>query len=184
MINLLPEENKKELRAARMNVVLLRYNILTLAAVGCLLIALAGFYIYLTSTKSNAEAANAENIAKAAEFATTKQEAEEYRKNLATAKQILNNEVNYTSLVFGITELLPKGVVLDNINLSAQDFGNQTSLTAHAKNYDAATALKQNFEQSKMFDNVYFQTINNESDQSSGYPISITISVKINKVDQ
>ncbi len=187
MINLLPDTNKKELRAARMNVVLLRYNILTAVAVGFLLLTIGGFYVYLTNTKANAETANSDNQSKMAEYASTKKEAEEYRANLVTAKQILNNQVEYTSLVFGITELLPKGVVLDNINLSSKDFGNQTTITAYAKTYEAATQLKQNFEQSKLFDNVYFQSITSSEEGANAhadYPMSITISVKINKVDQ
>ncbi|MFZ1360603.1 MAG: PilN domain-containing protein [Candidatus Saccharimonadales bacterium] len=182
MINLLPDNNKKELHAARMNVVLLRYNILTVSAVVILLLIVGGFYAYLVTTKTQAEAANSANQEKVAEYNSTKQDAAEYRQNLATAKQILNNQVNYSSLVFRITELLPKGTVLDNVNLSAQDFGNQMTITAHAKDYAAVSQLKQNFEQSTVFDNVFFQNINTGSDGS--YPITVDISVKINKVDQ
>ncbi len=186
MINLLPESNKKELRAARANVTLLRYNVLTASAVIILLLIVGGFYAYLVTTKAQAEATNIENQAKAAEYNDTRKEAEEYRKNLAIAKQILGNQVNYSSLVFRITELLPRGVILDNINLSAKDFGNQVTITAHAKNYDTAGQLKQNFEQSKMFDNVFFQRIdtNSSTEGSSNYPVNVDISVKINKVDQ
>lgn len=183
MINLLPDNNKKELRAARMNVVLLRYNVLTLITVVLFLLALGGFYAYLTSTKATAETSNIKNQAKANSYSDTKKAAEQYRTNLATAKQILANQVNYTSVVFSITELLPKGVVLDNVNLSAKDFGNQTVISAHAASFDAVSQLKQNFQQSKVFSNVFFQTINNAGDTAdSGHPISVTISVKINKV--
>lgn len=183
MINLLPDGNKKELRAARMNVVLLRYNVFTLVTVFIFLLALGGFYAYLTSTKATAEASNTENQAKANSYNDTKKAAEEYRANLATAKQILTNQVNYTSVIFGITELLPKGVVLDNVNLSAKDFGNQTVISAHAASFDSVAQLKQNFQQSKVFSNVFFQTINNAGDTGDDkHPISVTVSVKINKV--
>lgn len=187
MINLLPEANKSEIRAARMNVLLLRYNIMTLIAVGVLLVAVGGFYAYLAATKASAEAANIENEQKASTYAETKKEASEYRANLATAKQILANQVNYSSVVFGITELLPKGVILDDISLAAQDFGNQTVISAHATNYDAVTNLKQSFEQSKLFENVFFQSITVEAPQdgkSNKYPITVSISVKINKVEK
>lgn len=185
MINLLPDTNKKELRAARMNVILLRYNIFTVITVFLFLLALGGFYFFLTTTKAAAEESNSENQAKANSYSNTKKAADEYRANLATAKQILANKVNYTSVVLGITELLPKGVVLDNINLSAKDFGNQTVIAAHASNYDAVTQLKQNFQQSKVFSNVFFQTINDTGDSpDKNHPISVNISVKINKVTE
>ena len=183
MINLLPDTSKKEIRAARLNVILLRYNIFTLVTVLVFVLILGGFYAYLTTTKAAAEASNAENQAKANSYSDTKKAADEYRTNLTTAKQILANRVNYTSVVLGITELLPKGVVLDNVNLSAKDFGNQTVIAAHASNYDAVTQLKQNFQQSKVFSNVFFQTISESSDAADkNHPISVSISVKINKV--
>lgn len=181
MINLLPENSKKELRAARMNVVLVRYTILTISAVGFLLVAQVGFYAYLASTKANAEAANTDNQTKAAAYDSVKKEAAEYRKNLSIAKQIFGNQINYTSLVFGITELLPQGVILDSLNISGKDLGSQTTLTAHAKSYDAATQLKQNFEQSKLFENVYFQSLNAAEGTNTAYPIDISISVKLKK---
>jgi Tfp pilus assembly protein PilN len=185
MINLLPDDNKKEIRAARMNVVLLRYNIFTAIGAVLLVLIIGGFYFYLMATKASAEQTNQENQAKAADFESTRKAAEDYRTNLKTAKQILNNRVDYTSVVLGITELLPRGVVLDNVKLAASDFGSQTTIAAHAANYDAVTQLKTNFQDSKVFSNVYFQSITNDgSSTDTNYPISVTISVKINKVGQ
>lgn len=182
MINLLPEDNKKELKAARMNVVLFRYNIMTLIAVGILLLALGGFYAYLTTTKASAEAAQVDNEREASRYNKTKKDAEEYRANLTKAKQILANQVNYTSVIFSITKLLPSGVILDNINLTAQDFGNQTTITAKAKDYTAVSKLKENFEKPDgPFSNVYFQTIDSPEGGDKDYPLNVSISVKINK---
>lgn len=184
MINLLPDDYKKELRAARTNVLLLRYNIFVMIAVAFLILSSAGAYVIINESKRAAEDANNANIAKASSYASTRTQAEEYRKNLSITRQILDNEVNYTDVIFAITSLLPAGVVLDNINLTAKDFGNQTNFSAHAKNYDAVTKLKQNFQGSKLFSNVFFQTINSTESAPNGYPISVTISVKINKVTQ
>jgi Tfp pilus assembly protein PilN len=183
MINLLPEDYKKEVRAARANVVLLRYNIATLIAIAFLVAACGVFYVLLSQNKQSAEESNTSNLSKASSYQDTKKQADEYRSNLATAKKILANEVNYTGVIFGITSLLPNGVVLDNINLTAADFGSQTVFAAHAKDYASITKLKQNFQNSKLFSNVYFQTINDGGTGSTGsYPISVNISVKINKV--
>lgn len=185
MINLLPDVNKKELRAARTNVVLLRYNILTLITVAVLLLIIGGFYAYLAATKITAEASYAESQEKASAFSDTKKQADEYRSNLATAKQILDNRVNYTSVVLGITELLPKGVVLDSITLTQQDFGNQTTISTSAANYDAITQLKKNFETSDIFSNVHFQSITQSEDPvDEKHPINVLISVKINEVEK
>lgn len=184
MINLLPDEYKKEIRAARMNVILLRYNFITLAGLAILMLTCAAFYFALTGTKDAAQANDAQNTAKANSYASTKQLASEYEQNLTTAKKILANQVNYTDLVLGIAALMPKGTVLDGISLTENDFGNTTVLSARSKDYDAATRLKTNFEKSDLFEDVHFQSLTDAADANAGsYPITITISVKIiNKV--
>ena len=186
MINLLPADYKKEIRAARSNVILLRYNITTLAAIVFLVLICGVFYVILSENKRAAEQLNNESIAKAQAYNDTKVQADQYRQNLKTAKQILDNEVNYTSLIFDITKLLPTGVVLDGLSLQAADFGKQTVLVAKAKNYDAVTKLKKNLQEASIFekDSVYFQNINDGTGiQASGpYPISVSISVNIKKV--
>lgn len=184
MINLLPEAYKKEIRAARTNVILLRYNFLLLGAVALLFAGSITVYFFLNNSKAASEQINRENVSKSTQYASTQKQAEEYRKNLATAAKILDNEVNYTDIVFSITNLLPKGVILDNLNLNAKEFGTQTLVNAHAKDYNAASALKSAFEQSSLLSNVHFQAVSNDTagTGSTNYPISISINVTINKV--
>lgn len=191
MINLLPEDSKRQLRAARTNVVLLRYNIVVAVSIGLLTLLCAATYLILQENQRLANEANANNLTKTTAYAKTKTAAEEYRANLATAKQILDNEVTYTDTVFGIAKLMPRGVILDNLTLGVKDFGSQITLTAQAKDYQSATNLKTNFQNSKLFSNVFFQTLNDSTVSASGgtssnsaYPISVTISVKINKVTE
>lgn len=184
MINLLPDDAKRDIRAARTNVLLLRYNVLTLASIGGLLLICVFFYIILSANESSATTKTSDNSAKAATYEKTRAAADEYKKNLSIAKTILGNSVNYTSVVFAITNLLPSGVVLDNLNVSATDFGKQTTFLAHAKSYDQAEKLKENFQSSKLFSNVYFQSIAKEESSDSSYPIAVTLSAQLNKVTQ
>jgi len=187
MINLLPDETKSEIRAARANVVLLRYNFLTLATLAALGGLFALFWIILTTTQSNALTTNNDNIAKAASFSKVRSQADEYRSNLKIAGQIIDKDVNYTAAIFAITKLLPQGVVLDNIDLTAASFGQQATFSAHAKTYEQATILKSKFQESKAFTNVYFLSLKDEAAEGSGgtgtaYPIAISFSAKLNKV--
>jgi hypothetical protein len=185
MINLLPDEQKKEIRAARMNVALLRYNLLTLIALGIMVGLCVLFYIILHSSQLQAIEANSDNLAKAASYDQVRKDSEEYRANLSMAKQIIDHGVNYTSAIFAITKLLPDGVVLDGLTLNAADFGQQTVFTAHAKTYAKATQLKDNFQNSKIFCNVFFQTLadggSGTDTSTAAYPISISISAKLSK---
>ena len=188
MINLLPVEVKRDIRAARMNVVLLRYNMFIAGAIIALGLLCLGIYVVLRNSQASAQDTNEANLAKAARYAYVRQEADTYKKNLAIAKSIFSNANSYTDVINAITKLIPNGVVLDSINLNAGTFGSQNSYSAHAKNYAAATQLKTNFQQSTMFTEVHFQALTNADGNNGGaaansaYPISVVISAKLNKV--
>ena len=184
MINLLPDEVKRDIKAARMNVILVQYNILMLSAVVAVLGLCLAFYIFLNAANLSAESTSNDNNAKAAAFNDVRAAADDYRNNLSIASKILDNSVSYTSVIFALTELLPEGVYLDSINLTANSFGQQTSFSAHARTYDLATKLKENFENSELFSNVYLQNVSQPSDGSSSgdFPVAIAISAKLSKV--
>jgi Tfp pilus assembly protein PilN len=183
MINLLPDDTKRDIEAARTNVLLFRYNILTIVGLAGLALICAAFYVVLNMNESSSVTKSNDNSSKAAAYNNVRKAADDYRQNLTIANQILNNSVNYTSVVFAITKLLPQGVVLDSLNLKAADFGKQITFSTHAKSYAQATQLKENFQKSNMFTNVYFQNITQATDaQATGaYPFAVDLSAQLNK---
>lgn len=180
MINLLPPNEARQLRAARSNNLLIRYNIFSLAALVFLGAAIAIAYIYLTNTKAAAEETIADSQSRVSDYAPIKTEADAFRSNLTTAKQILDREVTYTKVILQFANLLPPGIILRDLNLDAQTFGTETTITAQAKSYDAAISLKDTFQNSDMFTNVHFQSITS-SDGDSAYPFTVTLGVTIKK---
>lgn len=178
MINLLPPDEKRQIQAGRSNVLLLRYNILLVAAVGFLMAAIGIVYVYLGNTKAGAEQTIKENQAKVVGFAATEKEANDFKNNLTIAKQILGKEVTYTKVILDISALLPKGVVLDSLNLDSKTFGTPITLNAHAKSIDDAIALKTAFQNSPLFSNVNFQSISNGE---GVYPVQVNLNVTIHK---
>lgn len=181
MINLLPDDTKKDLSAARQNVLLLRYSLLTVSMAVILLLICATFYVYLKSSQATAMNQNQENVAKAESYKQTEIAAEEYKQNLATAKSIFEKSVDYTPTIIEIVKLLPSGVILESISLSTTDFSKETIFTAKATSIKTATQLKQNFQGSDMFSDVKFQNVNT-SNTGTDYPVVVTLSVQINKV--
>ena len=180
MINLLPPEEKRQLHAARSNTLLVRYNILLLGVVAFMGIAVAVTYVYLTTAQQNAKQTISNNNAKVGQYATVNDQAALFRQNLATAKQILDNEVTYSKAVLEIAQLIPSGVVLDTLTLDSQTFGTETTLTAQARGYANAIALKDSFSKSTLFTNVHFQSITSSSTQSD-YPVTVNLSITIKK---
>lgn len=179
MINLLPPETKSQLSAARANRLLLRYNLLLLAAVGFLLVAIGLVYVYLSNAKSSAETTIAENISRAGDYGTVEAEATAFRQSLANVKQILNSDVAYTKIILEIAGVLPEGVVLDRLDLDSTTFGTPTTLTANVTDYSTVLRLKDALQQSSVFANVSIQTISN--DGTGRYPLRATFAVTIKK---
>lgn len=179
MINLLPPEVKTETNAARVNRLLLRYNIMLLGAIGFLLAAIGLIYVYLGSTKAIAEATIAENIAKAGNYGTVETEANAFKQDLANAKQILDSDVTYTKVILEIAKVLPPGVVLDTLSLDSASFGTPTTLAANVRDYHTVLQLKDSLQASTIFSNVSIQTISNSG--QGAYPLNATFAVTVRK---
>lgn len=179
MINLLPPDARKQLKAARSNRLLLRYNILLVGAFVFLLSALGVVYIHLTSTKASAEEAIAFNRSKVSDYAAVQSQAAAFRQNLTNAKQILDSDIAYTKVVLEISQVLPSGVVLDTLTLDSKTFGSPTTLTARVRDYPTTLVLKNSLQNSNTFSNVSIQSITGGSD--GAYPLTVVLGVTIRK---
>lgn len=180
MINLLPPNEKHEIRAARSNTLLIRYNIFLIGVVVFLLAAIGIVYVYLNNTKTSSEHTIQENQAKVVGYSAVQIQAQEFRNNLTAAKQILAGEVNYSKVTIKIASLMPKGTILENLNLDTKTFGTETTLTARTKTYADALELKDSFQKSSIFSNVHFESIAT-SESASAYPITVSMNVTIKK---
>ena len=184
MINLLPDENKQQIRAGRANVLLVRY----IAILACAALILAGLsvgsYVVLNTTKASAEEKVAENNSRVSAYGDVKAQSESFRSDLGTAKSILDSGISFTKLIYKISAIVPKNVVLDNLALDPQTFGSSVDMTASAKTFDDATKLRDAFSRSTdVFSDVKLQSIRSAetAGQSDAYPVKVTISVVINR---
>ena len=182
MINLLPNDAKAEIYAGRTNVTLVKYIlILGLGTVFLCFISVAVYFV-LMGTKASAEAIAADNASKSTAYSSVQGQANGLKSSLATAKIILDKEVDYTKVITGIARVMPAGVVLDTLSLSPTTLGVPITLQAYAKTTNDALALKDNFQKSALFSNVTFLSLSSSNaGQTDGYPISISLSLIINK---
>lgn len=181
MINLLPPEHKKELRAARVNVALRRYVLLEIVGVGLLAATIAATFVIMSMARTNAEQEIVDNTTRASDYQAVDKQATEFRSNLATAKAILDKEVQYSKVILEISKNIPDGIILDVLSLDATTFGSPTTLSAKAKSYDHALELKSRFESSDIFSNVYLESVAQSTDTDTKYPVDVRINVTINK---
>jgi hypothetical protein len=181
MINLIPEESKKEIRAARANVTLLNYIVILCFGVVFLALISVGVYFVLATSQADAKNLIAVSNAKSSTYASAEAQGTALRSGLSSAKTILSQEVLYTKILTGIATLMPKGVVLNGINLSPSTLGAPTTLQFYAKTTQDAIALKNGFESSSLFSKVSFVSLASATTgQSSDYPVNATLSLIIN----
>lgn len=188
MINLLAPEEKREIRAARRNVVLRRY-IVFVGLVTTLVFTTFAFGYYLTyQERQNLQAELESRTGNIKQYAETRATAAQFAKDLATAKLILANEVVFSDLIIDISQTLPPRVVLSELSLSTATFGTEISVKARAKDSNGPIKLKASLEQSALFSNVKIISIDeriiNKNDttlkpQERAYPISFELMAKI-----
>ncbi len=178
MINLVPPEQKRQIRAAQTNVLLFRYCIASLFLAFSLASLVAIAYITMNNSKSTAEQALRDGQVKSAQYADVQKSATEFTNNLAIAKTVLDKEVKYTNVAIKIAQTLPSGIVLNSLQLDAESFGKPMTLDAKGKSYNDALRLKTAFEQSSDFSDPHLLSVS-KSDTDGDYPFAISISVII-----
>lgn len=181
MINLLPPEEKRQILAARSNTLLWRYCVVSLLLAVLLLAFVVTIYFLLASAKSTAEQKIADNERRMAEYAPVEKQAAEFKSNLATAKTILGKEGRYGKAAVAIASVVPSGIVLQSLQLDATTIAKPMRLTAMAKTEHDALRLKTSFEQSKLFKDVYLESIQLPTpNQTSGsYPVTINFNATL-----
>lgn len=181
MINLLPPDQLRELRAARANTLLLRYNIFLIGILVFIVLSLVVVYFYLATIQSAAEATKRDNDAKVTSYARINSQADAFRKDLASAKDILDQEATYSKTILTIAGQLPSGVVIDTLSLDASTFGTPTVLALKARDQASALAAKEAFQKSPIFSAVHFTNLTTAKSASDGYPVTANLSVVISK---
>lgn len=180
MINLLPNEQKRDIRAGRANLLLARYSILTLVALALLLVIMGVAWLLLNNIKATAQTKIEESEQSSTELAKDIQAVNSFKSNLATAKQILDKEVDYSTIILRYASAIPSGAIIDHIDLDPSVVGTPSTFTAKVRNPEDAITLKNKLNNSPYFDNVYFTEIQQELSANDGFDYSVTVNVTIN----
>ncbi|HEY8992844.1 MAG TPA: PilN domain-containing protein [Candidatus Microsaccharimonas sp.] len=181
MINLMPDNAKKEIRSARVNVILTRYIIVILLAFGFLVLVLGGSYVVLTQTKVSSQRLIDTNGTKAEIYSTTKAQVDALSSRLSETKSILNEEILYSNVLMNIGQQMPAGTVLSSVALDTASFaGTPITLKAYAKTTEDAVTLRQKFQSSPIFSKVNFESVS-DSAGIDGYPVSVSMTLTVTK---
>lgn len=182
MINLMPDDAKKEIRAARANVILVRYiNILLMSAV-FLGFVLWGSYLLLSQIRGSAQQQITANDTQAAVYSQTKEQVNSLSTGLNEAKTILDQEILYSKVLVNIAQQMPANTIIEKLALDSNSFsGAPLTLKVYAKTSADAVALRDRFQSSAYFSGVSFESVSDTSGGISGYPVSATMTLTLNR---
>lgn len=181
VVNLLPYKSKQQIRAARSNVILVKFTaILGLAAI-FLASASGATYLILNNMETNAKANTTSNTTETKLYEQYKAQATTLSGAISNAKSILDRQVSYSTIMTELSSKLPEGVVIESLSLNSATLGTPMTLQLHAKSSDKLTQFRDNLQGSTMFTNYTLQSSNNVSSDPSGYTTVAQISLTINK---
>lgn len=189
MINIINPEQKKQIRSARINVVLVRYAIM-LISLALLIVLIYGIGFWLVGQEKraiNEKLLSQSEQSKA--YAAVEREAEAFRTNLKIAKSILDKETSYSTFLTTLAGDLPDGAILVNLSLGGPAAAQKgLTLDARASSYAKILELKQNLEDSVLFENVNISNAARPDDisQLTGlegrYPYEASLNVELSTV--
>jgi hypothetical protein len=177
MINLLPYDTKQQIKAARINVMLVRYIVFLGISAGFLTLACLTTYLVINNSFifTKTLVTNASSSSVQADATTIKT-------NLANAKSILDQQVSYSKVISAISSALPAGTKLNSLSINDGSFGTTTTLSVLAIKSNLSSLLQANFSKPPYFSNYKLESTNASQDPSSKYPFTLNISITINKV--
>ena len=183
MINLLPPDSAKQLRAARHNATLLRFVIANGIVLGLIVVVYIITFGLMKATEISSVASSTENQQRIASLQETEKTAKEYTENLKLAKSIFDSELSHTTALRKIASALPAGTVLTSLTLDSATAGQPTTLVVLAKNQAAALAVKQNLEEAAIAKDITIANITTETASTTEgtpaneYPVSISLNL-------
>lgn len=180
MINLLPSNDKQNIRAARMNVLLVRFVIIQIFAVAFLAIIFVIFYIVLTQIRTSAESMS--TLTQNNQAGSISQQYQSTINKLNSANTLLSSNISYSKTLVELGSLTPAGVVLDPLTLNPDLYDKVIELKGRAKDNSVVSQFSTNLEAAKNFSSeVKLKSTTNAGASTDEYPIEFLISLKINK---
>ena len=181
MINLLPYETKKQIKAARTNTLLIRYLFFLILAATFLGAASFASQMFLSDSKISAEQTIATNRTKSDSYLSVVNQSNQISAKISTAKNILDQQISYSSIITGLGSVIPSGVVVDGLSITNETIHSPITIKAHAKSSAEVTTLKSNIQSSSLFSGYDLQSLSTNKNDTTGYPVVISIGITINK---
>ncbi len=183
MINLLPLENRKQIRASFYNVVLGRLILIFLVAT--LIIGMIFGLSYMTLQEEEQSLANrVKDINdKSSSFNKVKKESEQIAKDLESAKSIFDEQKHYSVFLADLAKSLPEDVAISDIIISPNILKKPAVVTIRAVNDNKIIETKRKMEESNLIELISIDSIitakDNDDEIKNSDPLRKTATLSI-----
>lgn len=184
MINLLNPKTKSQIRAARLNSVLIKYCFFLGGTAILVIIIFAVGFLITYSARLDAEQRKLSSEQAAAIYSNTKSEAEDFASDLSQAKTILSSNLSFYSMLTKISAVVPPGVILSNLSLGSSSLDAPITISARGSSYESILSLKNSLIESSIFSSVNLSSVKDgetSDDLSDRYPIDAILSATFSK---
>lgn len=171
MINLLPKDDIKAIKIARVNRLLMHFCIITGIASFLFIGTVLSTLPTLDSLRKEATDAINDNEISNSRFADEQKEIKAFKENLSLSKDLISQRVTYSLALIRIGNHIPSGVIIGELNLSNALFDGDKYLEVKAVSVEKVLELKTNLEESPYFSDVRLESVdrklkNDEREQS------------------
>lgn len=186
MINLLPREKLRQLKAAQQNTLFIRYTTLSMISLVATVIIFGVTFIFLKAAEHQGNMTAEQNTTKLASYSSVRQEAKDYENNLKVAKHLLDQNIPYTNALLNIASAIPQNTILQSITLSPASVKSPFTLNARTVSYEGAIKLRDSLSEKRIGTDVKLLSVTDDRgvDGQSGegsdplvakYPFSVSI---------
>lgn len=177
MINLLPDEIKNQLRAARINTALIKCILIVIIGAAFL----GGAILFTNKDNTGSGIANQQSIDN--QYNDYDQQAQSLDAKVSDAKSVISNQIDYSEILTALADSLPDTVSLDSVSLSSTNINSGTAIeiNAHGSKKFIASSMNSDPGFSSKHPNIFsdYKFISSEKDSKDG-TTSIKFSLKIN----
>ncbi len=166
MINLLPSDNRKQLKASVLNTSLLKYIFFFVAILIAMAASVGLIYVNLIYTKNSLNQDLEQAKQRALTIQESKTEIEAFRDQINEADKIFSEQVHYSQLLTALAASLPSDVHFTGFKISEIDFKTPQTVQVNTKNSDKIIETKQALEKTNFISSVSIASV--AKDQKTG----------------
>ncbi len=173
MINLLPQKNKTQISASKLNVTLRHYIIIALLVFGLLFILMMGSVVFAQKQLSTIKSTFSNRQEQRNQYSETETKVKTLQKNISLIEKLFTEKTVFSNLIQDIAKSMPSGSYISKVSLTGNE-KEPVELLINVDSPEKAGVLRNALNASERIKSVDVQSVSKNSG-STGYVVEIVI---------